>query len=511
VFQLHVASAGILRNIDKLEKVRLLEARAKLRENLPHLHGYPFYKWSRELFESFADQIFLSASNQSTKSSTAIRKCINWATDPKLWPKISKRTKPTLFFYFLPSKVLASREIHHKWIPEFLPRNEMKSHPQYGWKLNDTEKKLSIEFNTGVEVVFLGYSQGKADLLSLASSSPSAIFIDEECPPELFPEIAMRLEATKGKLFFLATPDKCYQFYKDIFEGRTKLPGALIKTVSMYECLFYEDGSPGLYTKEDVERRKALLGSQAEILKRVYGRYATPEGLAYESFRREINVKPLEPHPIEWHWYCGIDIGSGGSNHPAAITFVAVRPDYRKARVILAWRGGKDQQTTNSDILDKFVTLKHELLKDRPLFGAFYDFAAKDFEILAIKSGIGGLQKANKDREFGKGLLNSLFKNDMLDIDDIADNQGLINELESLRNDAHKRHAVDDSIDATRYATSLIPFDFSHITGKSLPGKPVFKPEVKTDREEYQKWLEELQLNKAQDDDLELWNSLVED
>jgi hypothetical protein len=458
----------------KQKKEALEEYRKKLQEGLPHLYGQKFFWWSRKFYESYHRLVFISASNQSSKSSTQIRRCINFATDPSTWAKLSRVERPTLFFYFYPSLKLARQEINHKWIPQFLPRGEFKDHPQYGWKITDNSDKLSIRFNTGVEVVFCGYSQGKGDLLALAASSPSAIFIDEECPPELLPEIFMRVEATKGIVNMVLTPVVCYPYYKEIFEGRVVFEDALVMTVSMYECLKFEDGTEGLYTLKDIENRKSRLGSQAQIDQRIFGKYTTPEGLQYEQFRREKNVKEPFEIPAHWIWFAGIDIGSSGGNHPAAIAFVACSPDYRKAAVAHIWAGNEFEQTSNSDILNKYLELRDQIVGTKPFGGCYYDHSNKDFELISLKSMVAGVQKADKARDFGVGLLNALFKNEMLDILQSEEAQNLVNELENLRVEVKKQHAKDDRIDAMRYAVSRIPWDFSHISvDKTVQPDPV--------------------------------------
>jgi hypothetical protein len=509
-------SVDITKNIDEKKRM-LLARRRELQRGLPHLYGFKHYKWSREVFESFEKLIFVSAANQVGKSSCAIRKAIHWATEPSLWPKISQRGPSTsLFIYMYPSLKMARREIEHKWETEFLPRGEFKEHPQYGWRKFDSSEKLSIKFNSGVEIQFLGYAQGKSDILNLAGSSPSAIFIDEEMSPELWPEIAMRVEATKGCISLWATPVKCYRFYKDIFEYRTKLENSLIRTISMYECTKFEDGSPGLYTPHEIAKRRALLGSETEIQRRIYGKYVSPEGLQYEAFRREKNVKPSSPIPADWLLFAGIDIGSGGSrNHPAAITFIAVDPKFQRGRVIYCWKGNKDEETSNADILNKYNDLRFSALGGRLVTATYYDWAAKDFGITATRANVHGLIKAEKDRNFGVSLINTLFKTEMMSIDDIPENYVLINELETLQAENRKTSGrEDDACDSFRYSVSKCPWDYTHITvDKSaelyIP-KPNKRPET---REEIAR--AEIEETKNADRDMEedfyAWNSFYEE
>ena len=52
------------------ERLRLREERMGYMRGLPHLHGWKWYKWAREFFESTNRQNFLCAANQISKSLT---------------------------------------------------------------------------------------------------------------------------------------------------------------------------------------------------------------------------------------------------------------------------------------------------------------------------------------------------------------------------------------------------------------------------------------------------------
>lgn len=483
----------------KLEKLRLLEAKKKLEDNLPHLYGFKWYYHFRRFFESYDKTAFLFAPNQIGKSITQIRKCIHWATEPECWKHISQDTRPTLFFYFYPDLGLAEREIYHKWIPEVLPRNEMKDDPKYGWKLIDTQDKLAILFNSGVEVVFMGYSQGKKSLLSLAASSPHAVFIDEEMPPELWPEVAMRVDGKKGRISWCATPDKCHPFYKEIQDGVRQLPSSLVITVSMYDLLKFEDGSPGRYTLDEIHAREATLGSKAEIEKRVHGRMVAPDGMVFPGFDRDRNYLPKAEIPKGWVYYSGIDVGSGGDNHPAAIAIVAVSPDFTQGRVIRCWRGD-GLQTTSTDILDKYIPMR----EDHAFMGEYYDFASAEFGLQALRKGI-PVQRADKGSA-GIDLLNDLFKQGMLTIDHDEEAQKLVDELSSLRQVKRKTHAKDDLCDALRYAISKIPWSFKNRWLNQAPPKPR-EPNRKTREQDIE---ETSELIDSVESEIAFWNDHLE-
>lgn len=482
----------------KLERIRLLEEKKKLKAGLPHLYGYKMYQWSRLFFESTNRFNFLSAANQIGKSSISIRKAIHWCTEPNLWASLWPGKTPSYFFYLYPSKELASREFSHKWVKEFLPRNEFKDHPQYGWKEEKKNNVIqAVHFNTGCSIIFLSYAMSAEDL---QAASPAAIFADEEIPVAIFPELIMRLEATRGYFHLVATPTLGQEFFKEIFEKK-RMPEALALTVSMYQCLTYEDGTPGMYSIKDVKERESRLGTQAEIDMRVHGKFSKAEGLKYPSFTTLNCVQPMDSVPSNWLWFSGVDIGSGGLNHPAAICFVAVSPDFKRGRVVECWRGSHLEITTSEDILHKYLFMRG----DRKMTGEFYDWSAKDFHTIAMRAGI-PMQPAEKGHDLGENLINTLFKNGMLTIDDNETNQDLINELLNNRNDTKKRHAKDDAIDSLRYSVTKIPWDFSAIRGEV---KKVIKPVTQVTREEAIKQAEARE-QAENDDEINFYNDLME-
>lgn len=448
----------------KVKKLKLLERREQLRQELPHLYSFPFYKWTREFMDSTGGEErmkLLVAANQISKSSTLIRHVIDLATDKTKWSKYFPRREPQTFWYVYPDENKVEDEFATKWVKEFLPRGEMKDDPTYGWKEVRTKQKLSIHFNTGVSIIFKTWN------MDLQSGTLDFLAVDEELPEKLYPELAMRLNRYNGifAMVFTATLNQEFWYRAMEMRGRKEelFRGAEKWQISMeHDCQFYEDGTPSPWTPEEVARIKAKCGSQTEIDRRVHGRFVTEVGVKYSSFSRERNVKPKKDLPKDWHFYSGVDIGSGGKNHPAAISIVAVKPDNTYARLVRFWKGSSDKVTTASDILEIYK----DLTRDIPVFiGEYYDYSAKDFGTLAERSGF-NFQKANKDR--GSDMLNVLFKNEMFDLEEGEHIESLITEYMTLKVDASKSSAKDDGIDSNRYAIAEVPWDVSKIKSETL-------------------------------------------
>lgn len=492
----------------KLERARILEQKIKLKEGLPHLYGFPWYPWARSFFESTNRMNLLSAANQISKSSTQIRKAIDWATNAKKWGKLWK-SRPLQFWYLYPSKDQASIEFDRKWVPEFLPRGEYKKHPEYGWKEEYSGKDIfAVHFNSGVSIYFKTYAQ---DVQHLQTSTCHAIFADEELPAEILEELLFRMAATDGYFHMVFTATLGQEFWREAMEVRgegERFPEAFKQTVSMYDCLIYEDGSASPWTEPRIKRLEAMCKSPQEIARRIYGKFVKDSGLKYPSFTQERNVL-LKGHPLpkDWLLYGGVDIGSGGSTggHPAGIIFMGVNPEFTKGRIFKGWRGdGVD--TTASDILAKFMELRGNMR----LTAQYYDFSSKDFYNLAQRVGEPFIP-AEKSHAIGEGILNTLFKSGALQIyGDDPELQKLVQEFLSLTEACPKTKARDDLIDPTRYIAAKVPWDWSTIAELENEVK-VDEKKPKTERELRREGFQGVEaFNFTADDEMEAWNELYE-
>lgn len=452
----------------KLARLELLEQKVKLREGLPHLHGHKHYRWSRKYFDSINKNCFLTAANQIGKSSVQIRKVIKWATDKVMWATLWPHREPSQFWYFYPTKEVATVEFFEKWEKEFLPRGEFKDSLEYGWKLEKRDNNVwAIHFNTGVSVYFKSYSQKLRDL---QSGTVDAIFLDEELPEEMWDELNFRRTATDGYVSMVFTATLGQEMWRRTMEeiGREQelFPDAFKMSVAVYDCLEYEDGSSTHWTRERIRRIERSCKSEAEIQRRVFGRFVVDGGKKYPGFLRSRNFKKNTSEiPEDWSIYAGVDLGHGQDAHPSAVVFVAVHPEYKKARVFRGWRGDYEA-TTAQDTFDKY----RELRSDLKMTAAYYDWSSKDFFMIATNNNEPFIP-AEKSHSIGEQFINVLFKNEMLTIDDIPELEPLVTEFTTLQSKTPKNKAKDDFIDALRYAVTKIPWDWSALD-EEMPELP---------------------------------------
>ena len=478
---------------EKYRKAQELELEQKLEYELPHKFAYKHYKWSRKIYESRNKTILLCGANQIAKSSTQIRKFIEWATEKKLWAELWDHT-PSQFWYLYPDKTVATVEFYEKWEREFLPRGEMKNDAKYGWVPEFENKKIvAIHFKSGVSIYFKTYMQDPA---SLQSGSVDAVACDEELPVHLYGEINSRRRATGGyfMMAFTATLGQAlwYNAIEKMGEPVEALKEAEKYIIGLYDCQVYEDGSPSRWTNERIQQEIDTCLDQNEVKKRIYGRFVMDSNKAIKTFSREHNLVTPYRIPDDWYWYAGIDYGSGGEdNHPSAIVFIAVRPDFRKGAVVYGWKSPKQQINTMKTVVEKYSQLWLIVpdLEGKLVNQVSYDFSAKDMATYAVDIGL-TFSPADKQREPSFRRLNSLFKARYLDIFNIECLQDLVAEIDTLTETAalvkRKQHAKDDMIDGMRYAESAIPWDHSGLQeamASAKKDKDDPTPESKTERE----------------------------
>ena len=498
----------------KLEKLKLLQEKARLVRGLPHLYGFKDYSWSRDFLESNDKTLLLTAANQLGKSTTQVRKIVDFATTIQAWPTRFRR-QPRQFWYLYPTAQVATAEFHTKWKPDILPKEDFKDDPQYGWKAEFKNRGdiSAIYFNSGVALYFKTYAQ---DVQHLQSGTVDYVACDEELPLELWDEINFRRNAVDGYFSMVFTATLGQEYWRLAMEPKNGepegLPFAKKLRASLFDCQHFLDGTPSHWSLEKIHRTIAMCKSEAEVQRRVYGRFVKDEGLKYPSFERGKNVQSPVEIPAHWPVYVGVDIGAGGDeNHPSAITFVAVRPDYRYGRVFRHWRGD-DKIYTMSDVASKYM----ELSQDLNVTAAFYDYHAKDFKTITDRMGLSFIP-AEKKHDVGEQVINVLFKNMMLDIDNTQECQPIVNELTTLQLGVDKRKAKDDSVDSMRYALTKIPFDFSHvgfvptrevIRAKHLTPHEVAHVERNKDRLRMLASKNNSGFNDVQDE-IKLWNDVI--
>lgn len=456
---------------DLLARQKRLELeRIEIKEGLPHLYSFKWYAWARAYKNSTNKMNLLCAANQISKSSTQIRKEIDWSTNKKLWQQLWRRP-PSQFWQLYPSKDVATAEFELKWVKEFMPRGKFKDHPVYGWRAEYDRKRIfAIHWNSGIRTYFKTYEQ---DVHLLQSGTVDAIWCDEELPVELYDELKQRLSAVDGYFHMVFTATRNQELWYRAMEGTgvtEAFPDAFKLQVSKYDCLVYDDGTPSHWTREKIAAEERDCRTPTEALRRIHGKFVSEDGRKYPHYSPiKHYVKPFKITG-DYHIVRAIDKGGGKrnkhNNHYSAGVYIAISPDFRRGYVYRGWRGD-GIETTSEDVLNKM----EEMRDGRTPMLSIYPHDAKDFGLIATRAGM-PYTMANKSHKDGEDVLNTLFKNDALFIfDDDPELNKLGTELMTLMRETPKERAQDDLADALRYGAVAVPWDWAAIIKEPTNGE----------------------------------------
>lgn len=477
--------------------------------DLPHRTN-KMYSWQREFWNDNSRMKLLTAGNQCGKSYSQIRKEIEVAGNKDIWPSLWDMA-PTHGWYLYPDKTTLDIEFNEKWLPLMPGRAHTQDRmSSFHWKRypkSDSKCIEAIEWGSGFTTYFFTYTKRPS---TLQAQSVFRIASDEELPDKLYSELQFRLSATKGYFSMVFTATLGQELWRKAMQPEAYedevFPDAWKRTISQYDCLYFEDGSPGLYTPEMIETNIRNCKSQAEVERRVFGRFVVDSNRLIPTFEAKKHVIPKAPIDPSWQVRAAVDMGSGGkTGHPAAILFLATDPKQKPTRgkFFLGWRGTAGYETTAGDVYERFRKMRDS--NDLKPIRQIYDHESAEFRIIASRHN-DPFTKANKSREEGISLINTLFKYEALEVMLDAELGKLVAECTTARPAKSKTSKTgDDLIDAARYLVMDVLWDMEAILGgvskaerareKALPvGKGVeISPDktVRIDEDERQKKLRE--------------------
>jgi hypothetical protein len=111
---------------------------------------------------------------------------------------------------------------------------------------------------------------------------------DEEMPEDYVDELLARVSASDGYFNLAFTATQGFQLWFRAMEcigtSEEVFPDAHKQCVSLYDCQIYEDGTPGAWPIERIKAREKSCTTEAEVLRRVHGRFVKDEGRKYANF-----------------------------------------------------------------------------------------------------------------------------------------------------------------------------------------------------------------------------------
>lgn len=493
-----LAKRGVDQSVLQAELVR--EAIELKRSQLPHLYKFKWYPWAWDFFNTRSRYAFLTAANQIGKSTTLARLAIEWAGNPSLWPELWPMSpNARLFWWFSPSQKVMTREFEQKWIPDLLPQDLGKNHATYGWHATYTKEGYidSVHFNSGVTIAFHTYMQQP---INLQSATVWATFFDEEMPCDddsAVNELLVRMRSTGGYLrkSFTATigGELWYRTMERIGLDDEAFKGAWKRSVSLYDCQTFTDGSPSIWTPELIRNEEEACTTEAERLKRVMGRFVKSEGLQYAAFNASKHVVDEFIIPNDWVRYASVDLGGNQTKKrsKAAVIFFAVNPEMTKAYIYKTWRGDHER-TTAGDVFDKYI----EMRGDEYVAQKCYDYASADFYEIATRRNEAFLPGL-KDRNAGIKRMNQLFHDNALFVTRHFGFEKVVGELMTVSIGGKESKQTDDLTDAIRYGLMLVPFNWSLISERKFSDNGALAPSQRKKPEKIDERREALEAMRA--------------
>jgi hypothetical protein len=406
-----------------------------------------------------------------------IRKDIDWATSPdrwaELWPSLPSGQLPSPFWYLYPSLGVAQDEFTYKW-STFLPKGEMKNHPQYGWKeIKERGIFRGISFNSGIDLLFKAYEQ-KAQ--NQQATSVYKISCDEELPVKFYDELMQRISGTEGYFDMACTGTLGQKFWWEAIEcvgkQNERFPDALKLQVSKWDCLTYMDGSPSPWTPERIRKEEERCSSETQRLIRIEGKFIRDVDSLLPSFSVGNLIKQHTAQAGQ-QYYAAVYVGPYTGN--GAMAMVALDADMMHASVLDAH--GFDKDESDIEMYQKFLRMvgKHKLS------GAFCNVLGGRSFIEVSRGREPYLEPSKPIKINHAKLLNSLFKYRMLTLTEEASSDEMVYHLQNASRKEEDYRGCEMA-GALILACANINWNFNKVLG--IFEKKV-KPLEKEDRRHY--------------------------
>jgi hypothetical protein len=534
----------------------LLKLEERDRDLNPHKY-FEFYDWQDEFiyqekhiekYGKYPNRLYLTCANQIGKTfaiqNLALFLCTNVEFRKKRWGN----NLPRVIWYVLPTQDHINDFYNEKWEPDILSRDEAKADGEFAWKEIKKGKDIKgIYFkNTKCTLNFITLSARSS---SHQGRSVGAILFDEEPPVDKLAELETRTASfndpetglSTAILAFAFTPTSAQDYFKRVFQFQdlrflNKVPKDLKdkyfldkhtdthrtctpqeeekelfkagpttwkRRVSMFEAVKFKSGKRGKFTNARVREFIKAQPTNRDLMIRAFAQFEKEDdgGKIYKYFDRDKHLRSVERSYIQRFkrgglLTSGIDYGSG-SNHPGGYVVTWVSDDKKTVKIVLKWRGEKGKVTTAGDIIEKYIAAT----KGWNISFPFYDHSCKDLATIYNRITGKELYKAEKSHEIGVGVVDTLYKHNMLEIlgiDDEPYGEWAAVEYENLSNKIAKKDRSDELSDCIRYSLAGVAhmFEFTELMPINLVDQ--MKKEIK-------------EMKEPEDYGVRSWNNVKED
>lgn len=301
----NVAGDLSLQDIEDLEKWAVERERAEARD--PLNFGFPPHEGQVKVHAATEDEVFLVAANRWGKSVTGIREVLWRATGTHPYKKTRPHKVIWCGFVDFGFYNKVTKRLFDEWVPK-----------DYLIQFHESEKWARFKRADGgtCTVYFLSYESGR---MSWQGGAVDFVWLDEECPQDIYHEAYARTIDTRGQLLLTQTPvtglgwayDEIYLPAKTGERKTLIVQGALATRDPERE---YEVGEPLVphLSREQILRMAAVYKDVDERAIRVFGEFRGRSGGVFKMFDPEIHVIPSFKVPQFYEIWGAVDPGYHG-------------------------------------------------------------------------------------------------------------------------------------------------------------------------------------------------------
>lgn len=285
----------------------LVAERERLLTSDPLNYGFKPHAGQMAVHKSTADEILLVAANRFGKSMAAMREVLWRATGTHPY----KKTKPCRViwcgFVDFGFYLKVTKRLFEEWCPK-----------DYLIQFHESEKWARFKRRDGgtCTIYFLSYESGR---MSWQGAGVDFIWLDEECPQEIYQEAVARVIDRRGQILLTFTPVSGIGWaYDEIYlpgvtgSGRAHVIQGALATKDPSQP--YEVGEPLVphLTREDIVRFASTFRDPDERAIRIFGEFRGRTGGVYKAFDPEVHVIPPFKIPKFYEVWGGVDPGYHG-------------------------------------------------------------------------------------------------------------------------------------------------------------------------------------------------------
>jgi phage terminase large subunit-like protein len=300
--------AGSLAEEDRKALAGWMKEREKALRDDPLNYGYPPHSAQLRVHQSTANEVLVVGANRSGKSTGSMREVLWRATMTHPYKRVRPCEMIWCGFVDFSFYLKVTKRLFDEWMPK-----------QYLIQFHESEKWAKVKRRDGgvCTIYFMSYESGRA---TWQGGAVDYMWLDEECPQEIYHEATARLVDRRGGMLLSQTPlGGLSWLYDEIY--LPAITGTRQNTDVIVMPLARRDPDMPLEVgeilvphldREQVMRLARAARDADERAIRIFGEFRGRSGGVYKTFDPQVHVVP--PFKVPHYFTCwgGVDPGYHG-------------------------------------------------------------------------------------------------------------------------------------------------------------------------------------------------------